>query len=108
MFTGIIEQLGEIKAISASESNITFTVEAAFTSELKVDQSVAHNGVCLTVTSIKDNTYTVTAIQETLKKARSGDVILIAGKGHEDYQIVGTQKFPFSDVKVAEEALQER
>lgn len=48
------------------------------------------------------------AIQETLKKARSGDVILIAGKGHEDYQIVGTQKFPFSDVKVAEEALQGR
>lgn len=48
------------------------------------------------------------AIHETLKKARRGDVILIAGKGHEDYQIIGTQKFPFSDVKVAEEALQGR
>ncbi|WP_374000629.1 UDP-N-acetylmuramoyl-L-alanyl-D-glutamate--2,6-diaminopimelate ligase [Bdellovibrio bacteriovorus] len=48
------------------------------------------------------------AIESTLKKARNGDVILIAGKGHEDYQIVGTQKFPFSDVKVAEEALQGR
>lgn len=48
------------------------------------------------------------AIESTLKKARNGDVILIAGKGHEDYQIIGTQKFPFSDVKVAEEALQGR
>ncbi len=74
MFTGIIEQLGEIKAISASESNITFTVEASFTSELKVDQSVAHNGVCLTVTSIKDNTYTVTAIHETLNKTNLGSL----------------------------------
>ncbi|WII72818.1 UDP-N-acetylmuramoyl-L-alanyl-D-glutamate--2,6-diaminopimelate ligase [Bdellovibrio sp. 22V] len=48
------------------------------------------------------------AIHETLKKAQSGDVILIAGKGHEDYQIIGTQKFPFSDVKIAQEAMQER
>ncbi|MNL75295.1 UDP-N-acetylmuramoyl-L-alanyl-D-glutamate--2,6-diaminopimelate ligase [compost metagenome] len=48
------------------------------------------------------------AILSTIQKAKTGDVILIAGKGHEDYQIIGTQKFPFSDVKVAEEALKGR
>ncbi len=66
MFTGIIEQVGEIKNIFKEGSNVHFTVQSEFTSELQVDQSIAHNGVCLTVTSIKDKTYTVTAIQETL------------------------------------------
>ncbi len=68
MFTGIIEQLGEIVSIAEKGSNKTFTVKADFTNELKVDQSVAHNGVCLTVESINEGVYTVTAIDETLIK----------------------------------------
>jgi riboflavin synthase len=68
MFTGIIEQVGEIVAISENGTNKTFTVSADFAQELKVDQSVAHNGVCLTVESINEGKYTVTAIEETLLK----------------------------------------
>lgn len=72
MFTGIIEQLGLVTAIEKEESNIHFTISAAFTSELKIDQSVAHNGVCLTVVELTGDTYTVTAIQETLDKTNLG------------------------------------
>jgi riboflavin synthase len=72
MFTGIIEQLGIIKHIEKEQENIHFTVEAAFTNELKIDQSVAHNGVCLTVVSIHENQYVVTAIKETLDKTNLG------------------------------------
>lgn len=68
MFTGIIESLGEIKHIDKEGSNVHFTVSCKFTNELKVDQSVAHNGVCLTVVDISGDEYTVTAIDETLKK----------------------------------------
>ncbi len=68
MFTGIIEQIGTVKEIAPIGSNITFTIEAALAQELKIDQSVAHNGVCLTVISIEGNTYKVTAIDETLGK----------------------------------------
>lgn len=68
MFTGIIETIGEVKEIIRDQSNIHFIIASNITSELKVDQSVAHNGVCLTVISITDNTYTVTAIEETLTK----------------------------------------
>lgn len=68
MFTGIIEELGEIKQIEHEGSNIHFTLSCAFTKELKVDQSLAHNGVCLTVVHIDGEDYTVTAIDETLKK----------------------------------------
>jgi riboflavin synthase len=68
MFTGIIETLGVIKEIKKEKDNIHITVESDFTSELKIDQSVAHNGICLTVIAIKDNCYTVTAIDETIKK----------------------------------------
>lgn len=68
MFTGIIEQIGEIVAISEQGTNKTYTVKADFTNELKVDQSVAHNGVCLTVETVGDGFYTVTAIHETLIK----------------------------------------
>lgn len=73
MFTGIIEQLGVVKNIQKENENIHFTIEAPFTSELKVDQSVAHNGTCLTVVSINGNEYVVTAIQETLNKTNLGD-----------------------------------
>ncbi len=72
MFTGIIEQLGEIRQIAKEKDNIHFTLFSPFTSELKIDQSVAHNGTCLTVVDIQDNLYTVTAIQETLSKTNLG------------------------------------
>lgn len=68
MFTGIVEALGVIINIDTDKSNKIFTLECPFTNELKIDQSVAHNGVCLTVTDIENNNYKVTAIDETLKK----------------------------------------
>lgn len=68
MFTGIIEQLGIVKKIEHELENVHFTVSALFTHELKIDQSVAHNGCCLTVVSIQNDEYVVTAIQETLQK----------------------------------------
>lgn len=74
MFTGIIEQLGTVHKIEHEQSNIHFTIKAAFTSELKIDQSVAHNGVCLTVVEIKDDRYVVTAIDETLDRTNLGQL----------------------------------
>ena len=68
MFTGIIEEIGSVKAISREAGNIHFTIAAKMTKELKVDQSVAHNGCCLTVVAIHEECYQVTAIQETLDK----------------------------------------
>ncbi len=68
MFTGIIEQLGTIENVQKKGSNVTLTVSAALTAEIKVDQSLSHSGVCLTVETINENTYTVTAIEESLKK----------------------------------------
>ncbi len=69
MFTGIIESLGIIKNIIEEGDNFHITIESDFTSELKIDQSVAHNGVCLTIVNINGNEYTVTAIKETLDKS---------------------------------------
>ena len=68
MFTGIIETLGTIQEIKKEKDNIHITVDSSITTELQIDQSVAHNGICLTVVAIKDNSYTVTAIDETIKK----------------------------------------
>ena len=68
MFTGIIEEIGSVKAISREAGNIHFTIAAKMTKELKVDQSIAHNGCCLTVVAIDEECYQVTAIQETLDK----------------------------------------
>lgn len=73
MFTGIIETLGTIVALEKEGENIHVSVQSNITNELKIDQSVAHNGVCLTVVSIKDDTYTVTAIKETIDKTNLGD-----------------------------------
>jgi len=73
MFTGIIETLGSIKCIEKEQDNVHFTIDASITHELKVDQSVAHNGVCLTVVSTNDKNYTVTAIKETLEKTNLSD-----------------------------------
>jgi riboflavin synthase len=73
MFTGIIESLATVAAVQHEGSNIHFSIESTLTNELKVDQSVAHNGVCLTVTAIQGNTYTVTAVAETLAKTTLGE-----------------------------------
>ena len=72
MFSGIIEVLGEIVGIQKEQSNLRLTVKSTFTHELKIDQSVAHNGVCLTVVGIQNDTYTVTAIDETIQKTNIG------------------------------------
>ena len=74
MFTGIIEQLGRVKNIVREEGNLHLTIAAEMTPELKIDQSVAHNGVCLTVVNLSDDNYTVTAIKETLNKTNIGDL----------------------------------
>ena len=72
MFTGIIETIGEIVGIEKDQTNIHFTVKSSITNELKIDQSVAHNGCCLTVVKIDGDQYTVTAIDETLLKTNLG------------------------------------
>ena len=69
MFTGIIEDIGVVKNLVSEKDNLHITIESNITSELKIDQSVAHNGVCLTVVAISDDTYIVTAIKETLDKS---------------------------------------
>jgi riboflavin synthase len=66
MFTGIIEAIGKVENIVHEDANVHFTINSPFTGELKIDQSVAHNGCCLTVVAIKDSEYVVTAIKETL------------------------------------------
>ena len=68
MFTGIIETMGTIERIEKDGGNVHYTLSSNITAELKIDQSLAHNGVCLTVVAIEGNQYTVTAIQETLEK----------------------------------------
>ncbi len=72
MFTGIVEEVGEIVESTNDKGNLHISVSAKMTPELKIDQSVSHNGVCLTVVHIKDSIYTVTAIQETLDKTNLG------------------------------------
>ncbi|OBX26668.1 riboflavin synthase alpha chain [Gelidibacter algens] len=74
MFTGIIEDLGVITNLEQDRDNLHITLKSNITSELKVDQSVAHNGVCLTVTALNDKVYTVTAIRETLDKTNLGSL----------------------------------
>jgi len=72
MFTGIIEGFGEVKKLIHENENLHITMESPLTPELKIDQSVAHNGVCLTVVEITEDTYVVTAIKETLDKTNLG------------------------------------
>lgn len=74
MFTGIIESVGQVRQIAQEGTNITFTIASTLALELKVDQSLSHNGVCLTVTDIESDTYQVTAIQETLSKTNLGNL----------------------------------
>ncbi len=72
MFSGIVEEAATVVALEKDKGNLHITLKCSFTSELKIDQSVAHNGVCLTVVSIEGDTYTVTAIQETLDRSNLG------------------------------------
>lgn len=74
MFTGIIETLGKVTNIQSEGTNKTFWLESNITSELKIDQSLSHNGVCLTVTTIDSDRYSVTAVQETLLKSNLGQL----------------------------------
>ena len=76
MFTGIIESIGVVKSIHHDKSNINFSIISDLTSELKVDQSISHNGVCLTVVNLEKDSYTVTAIKETLDKTNLGKLKL--------------------------------
>lgn len=73
MFTGIIETLGTVQNIQKENDNLHITLSSSITKELKIDQSVSHNGICLTVVNIKDDSYTVTAIKETIDKTNLGD-----------------------------------
>ncbi|MBO7478080.1 MAG: riboflavin synthase [Salinivirgaceae bacterium] len=72
MFSGIVEEFAEVVGIEKDQENLHFTLKCSFVNELKIDQSVAHNGVCLTVVRIKDGTYTVTAMKETLDCSNLG------------------------------------
>lgn len=72
MFSGIIEEAAQVVAVQKEQENLNITVNCSFANELSIDQSVAHNGVCLTVVSINENNYTVTAIRETLDRSNLG------------------------------------
>lgn len=73
MFTGIIKELGIVKTIEKEGSNVHIKIQASMTKELSIDESIAHNGVCLTVVAIEEDIYTVTAVEETLLKTNLGD-----------------------------------
>jgi riboflavin synthase len=73
MFTGIIESTGIVEKIEREQSNLHFTIASPISRELKIDQSVSHNGVCLTVVALGEGTHTVTAIEETLRRSNLGD-----------------------------------
>lgn len=74
MFSGIVEGMATVTAIRKYQENIDFTLRCAFTQELKIDQSIAHNGVCLTVVDIQGDEYTVTAMKETLDRSNLGQL----------------------------------
>ena len=76
MFTGIIEGFGKVIKLKSDQENLDITLESKLTQDLKIDQSLAHNGVCLTVIDIKENQYVVTAVQETLLKSNLGNLKL--------------------------------
>ena len=74
MFSGIVEEFATVVAIKHDRENVDFTLKCSFVDELKIDQSVAHNGVCLTVVKIENGTYVVTAMKETLDRSNLGDL----------------------------------
>lgn len=76
MFSGIVEEYASVVALTQEGDNLHITMTCSFVNELKIDQSIAHNGVCLTVVRIEDNTYTVTAIKETLERSNLGTLLV--------------------------------
>ena len=72
MFSGIVEEYAKVVRVVKDQENLHLTLTCSFVDELKIDQSVSHNGVCLTVVSIEDNTYTVTAMKETIERSNIG------------------------------------
>ena len=74
MFSGIVEEAATVVAIEKDKGNVHFTLKCTFANELKIDQSISHNGVCLTVVDLKEDSYTVTAIQETLDVSNLGSL----------------------------------
>ena len=76
MFSGIVEEAAKVVTLEKDKENLHITMECSFVNELKIDQSISHNGVCLTVVDIKENAYTVTAIKETLIKSNLGKLEL--------------------------------
>lgn len=74
MFSGIVEEAAKVVDLKTDQGNLHITMQCSFVNELKIDQSVAHNGVCLTVVSLTEDTYTVTAIQETLDRSNLGQL----------------------------------
>ncbi|MDR3218795.1 MAG: riboflavin synthase [Dysgonamonadaceae bacterium] len=72
MFSGIVEEAAQVAGLIAEQGNLHVTLKCSFVNELKIDQSVAHNGVCLTVVSLTEDTYTVTAVKETLERSNLG------------------------------------
>ena len=79
MFSGIVEEYATLVALVKDQENIHFTFKCSFVNELKIDQSISHNGVCLTVVTLTDDTYTVTAMKETLERSNLG-LLEIGGK----------------------------
>ena len=85
MFSGIVEECATVVGIVREQENLHLTLKCSFVDELKIDQSVSHNGVCLTVVSIQDGTYTVTAMKETIERSnlgllQPGDAVLIGSR----------------------------
>ena len=91
MFTGIIESLGQVVQLEKEEGNLHITIRADIAPELKVDQSVAHNGVCLTVVEVSGDTYRVTAIDETLQKSNLGHLKIDDGVNLERAMVLGSR-----------------
>ena len=91
MFTGIIESLGQVVQLEKEEGNLHITIKADIASELKVDQSVAHNGVCLTVVEVSGDTYRVTAIDETLQKSNLRHLKVNDGVNLERAMVLGSR-----------------
>lgn len=91
MFTGIIESIGEIVSLEREGENLHITIGSDLSSQLKVDQSVAHNGVCLTVVAIGEDNYTVTAIKETLDKSNLGEMVVGTQVNLERAMILGAR-----------------
>ena len=100
MFSGIVERTAEVVSIRTDRQNKDFTLRADFCKELKIDQSIAHNGVCLTVVDITEDTYTVTAMKETLDRSnlgllREGDLVNLERSMKPDALLDGSWYFTF-------------